>query len=340
MASIKPHPAGGFRAFVCVGGIRDSKVLNGKREAQQWAATRELELRDAAGKTPAARFSFRQALEKYRDEVSPGKRGGRWETVRINAFLHMEALPVKLPIGDVSTALLGEWRDARMRAVSAGTVLREIALLSAVFECARREWKWISANPLLDMRKPKGPDHREVLISRPQIKAMLRAMGHRKGPCKRASQAAARAFLLALRTGMRAGEITKLEWIRLKDDYCILPLTKTKPRNVPLEPKAMRIIDSMRGWDDVTVFGLTPQTLDALFRRYRDRAGLSGFTFHDSRHTAATWLARRLDVLTLCKMFGWSNPAQAMIYYNPTASDIAKQLTVKPPVAPARDRSR
>lgn len=52
--------------------------------------------------------------------------------------------------------------------------------------------------------------------------------------------------------------------------------TKPRPRNVPLEPKAKRIIDSMVGWDSVLVFGLAAQTLDALFRRYRDRAGLSG----------------------------------------------------------------
>jgi integrase len=55
------------------------------------------------------------------------------------------------------------------------------------------------------------------------------------------------------------------------------------------------------------VFGLSPQTLDALFRKYRALAGLSGFTFHDARHTAATWMAQKLNVLDLCKVFGWSN---------------------------------
>lgn len=37
-------------------------------------------------------------------------------------------------------------------------------------------------------------------------------------------------------------------------------------------------------------------------------------------------LARKLDVLDLCKMFGWANPKQAMVYYNPTASQIAARL--------------
>ena len=42
--------------------------------------------------------------------------------------------------------------------------------------------------------------------------------------------------------------------------------------------------------------------------------------------TAATWMARKLEVLDLCKTFGWSNPKMAMVYYNPTAEDIADLL--------------
>lgn len=328
MASIKPYKDK-WRVQLYVAGVRDSATFRLKREAETWAAVRKAEILADKKKAPGSKYTFLQALEKYRDEVSPGKRGGRWEEIRINAMLTMPALPTALPIGEVGTPLIAAWRDERLKQVKPGTVLREIGLLSAVFEAARREWRWISENPINDMAKPAKPEHREVVISRPEIRLMLETMGHSRGPCKSASQAAARCFLLALRTGMRAGEICKLTRANVADDYCVLPVTKTRPRNVPLEPKAKRIIDSMAGWDSVLVFGLAAQTLDALFRRYRDRAGLSGFTFHDSRHTAATWMAKRLDVLTLCKMFGWQNPKQAMVYYNPTASDIAKMLAGK-----------
>jgi len=86
------------------------------------------------------------------------------------------------------------------------------------------------------------------------------------------------------------------------------------------------LIERMRGWDETLVFGLKSASLDALFRRYRERAGLSGFTWHDARHTAATRLAGRVDVLTLCKIFGWSSTKMALTYYNPSASDIARML--------------
>ena len=128
---------------------------------------------------------------------------------------------------------------------------------------------------------------------------------------------------------MRAGEICSLTWGNVHDGYCHLPVTKTKARDVPLTDKAMRLVEKMKGFDDKLVFGIKSQTLDALFRKTRDRVGLSGFTFHDSRHTAATWLSQRLDVLTLCKVFGWTNTSQALTYFNPKAQDIAKMLSVK-----------
>jgi integrase len=99
-----------------------------------------------------------------------------------------------------------------------------------------------------------------------------------------------------------------------------------KGRHVPLSTKAQLLVARARGIDTVLVFNLKSQSLDALFRKARKRAGLEGFTFHDSRHTAATWIAPKLDILDLCKMFGWSDPKQAMVYYNPTASTIAGRL--------------
>ena len=145
------------------------------------------------------------------------------------------------------------------------------------------------------------------------------------------SQAVACAFLFALRTGMRAGEICALKWGDLRADHLIVTGAeigggKTGRRFVPTVPQIERLIGSMRGWDEDYVFGLKAQTLDALFRKYRARAGLSGFTFHDARHTAATRLAGRVDVLTLCKIFGWKNPKRAMTYYNPTPAQIKKKL--------------
>jgi len=74
--------------------------------------------------------------------------------------------------------------------------------------------------------------------------------------------------------------------------------------------------------------GETAGSIDTHFRNAKGRAGLSGFTFHDSRHTAATWIGRsgKLQLVELCRMFGWSNPRMAMVYFNATAEDMANRL--------------
>ena len=146
-------------------------------------------------------------------------------------------------------------------------------------------------------------------------------------PVRSVSQAVAAAFLMALSTGMRAGELCGLRWVDVKGDFVHLPMTKNgASRDVPLSAVGQKLLEQMKGWDKDLVFGIKSQTLDALFRKARGKAKLDGFTFHDSRHTAATRLAQRLHVLDLCKVFGWKNPAMAAVYYNESASSIAKRL--------------
>lgn len=320
----------GWRAQVYVQGVRDSATHRTRREAEAWAARRETELREHIKKLPGERIALREVLQRYADEVSPGKRGERWELLRLQAFAE-SVLPVDLPIARVTAEHIALWRDSRLGQVQAGTVLREFNLLSSVLEQARREWRLIDANPARDVRRPRAPDHREVVITRAQIKAMLAAMGYSPGkPVREARHAVAACFLVALRTGMRAGELCGLTWDRVYADHVTTPhkmgRTAQSLRTVPIDAKAARLIGRMRGWDERLVFGVKTASLDAMFRKYRQRAGMDGFTFHDSRHTAATWMARRVDVLTLCKVFGWAQTTQALTYYNPSASSIAEML--------------
>jgi len=329
MASIVKTPKG-YRAFICVNGKRTTATFRTQREATAWSARRETELLTEREQHPGERITLREVLERYRDEVSPTKRGARWEVLRIDLFLR-STLPVSRPIAHIGPEHIAAWRDERAQSVGPNTIIRELALLSAILEHARRELRLIASNPVRDVRRPPSPDHRDVVITPPQIRAMLRALGHRPGKApKRKKHAVALAFLLALRTGMRAGEICGLTWDRVFASHCSVHhktgRTAKSLRHVPLPPKARRVIERMKGVNPTLVFGIKSASLDAMFRRYRNEAGLEGFTFHDSRHTAATRLAPKIDVLTLCKVFGWSSPKMAMTYYNPSPADIAARL--------------
>lgn len=331
MATPKKTAQGTWRVQIEIGGVRDSGTFDTKREADEWNARRTLELKADGKAGPGARKTLLDTLRRYADEVTPKKRGKAKELIRLMAFEDTEKhkhLPLKKLLKDVTSDDLGKWRDHRLKLNARGAVLRDIGLLSAVMTTARKEWKWIKANPVHDVSKPANPDHRERLISGLEVRKVLRQLGHAK-EVRSVSQAVAYAFLLALATGMRAGEICGLRWSRVRPDYVVLVADETKTgksRDVPLSPVAQRVIKRMHGWDKESVFGLQSQTLDTLFRRARDRAKLSGFTFHDSRHTACTRLARKVDVLDLCKIMGWVKTTQALTYYNPKASDLARRI--------------
>lgn len=326
MASIQ-KTAKGYRAQIKILGERDSQVFPTQREAKEWAARRESEIRDKATKPLGEQHTLRDALRKYAEEVSPTKRGSRWEEVRLAAFEGYK-LPLDLPIGRVTAQHIADFRDSRGAKVGPAAVLREITLLSSVFQTAKLEWGWVDGNPCRDIRKPAQVKHRERVLQWWEMRRLLRSMGYRRmGKITSTGQAVAMCMLLAIRTGMRAGELCGLTWDKVYADHCHLPLTKSgRSRDVPLSTKARRILARMRGWDDEYVFGLKTASLDALFRKYRSRAGLDGFTWHDTRHTAATMISKKLDVLDLCKVFGWTDPKMAMKYYNPHASSIAALL--------------
>ncbi|WP_313369196.1 integrase [Achromobacter animicus] len=329
MASIQKTPKG-YRAQVKTLGVRDSQVFPTRREAVEWGARRELEIKEGKTKHPGQIKTLRDALRRYGEEVSINKRGERWEQIRLAAFEQPSyRLPLDAPLADVTPQHIADFRDVRGLKLKDSSVLRELTLLSSVFETARLEWGWAKTNPCKDIRKPREGKHRERVIAWWELRLILRKMGHRPRArrIETVAQAVALATLTALRTGMRAGELCGLTWERVYQAHAHLPVTKNgDPRNVPLSRRALALLERAKGWDDERVLGLTTATLDALFRKYRARAGLEGFTFHDTRHTAATMLAKKLHILDLCKMFGWKNPAMAMVYYNPHASTIAAQL--------------
>lgn len=328
MATISRLPSGRWRAQIKMRGARESESFPTRQLANRWATEREAQLEHELTAGPERTRTLAAVLVRYRDEVTPGKRGARVERTRLDAIVRHYPGLVSLTLAALTPERLGQWRDERLAEVKPATVARYMTVITAALEHARREWRWLKTNPMRDVRRPGATPHRERTIYWSEIRTLLKKACYSRARCRTMTEATARAMLFAIRTGMRAGEICALTWKDVREDHVILHRSKTgSGRHVALTRGARRIIEGMRGWHPVEVFGLRAQTLDALFRKLRDAAGLAGFTFHDTRHTAATMLARKLDVLDLCKMFGWKNTTRALTYYNPTASDIARRLT-------------
>jgi integrase len=322
MASVYRHGKG-WRVQVYVNGVRESGTFDTKARAAAWALEREAQL--SGKKLPDKTMG--DALRRYRDDVSPEKEGHKWEATRLDA---MAAMPLaKRPMAALSPTDISDWRDARLKSVTPATVLREMNLLRSVIEVARRDWGWINGNPLKDVRKPKAPPSRKRRVTDDEIERLSTALGLHDGlAAGMAKQRTGLAFLFALETACRAGEIVGLTWehVHTKDCYIHLPKTKNgEARDVPLSRRAIEILDVLPR-DTATVFDLHPPTRDALFRKARQSAGLGDLHFHDSRAEAIWRLSKKLDVLELARVIGHKDLKSLLLYYNTSASDLAKRL--------------
>ncbi len=161
MASIQKVKSG-YRAFLYVGGVRDTRTFDTKAEAKVWAAERESHLRKLGIEHGGVR-TVGDVFIRYLNDVVPSKRGARWERVRFKKAMSESLAGILL--ADLKPAHLAAWRDDRLKSVSASTVRREMVLIGAALEVAKREWGWLASNPCREVKKPPEAQHRDRIIT-------------------------------------------------------------------------------------------------------------------------------------------------------------------------------
>jgi len=222
-----------------------------------------------------------------------------------------------------------EWRDARNRKVKPATTAREMNLLQAVLKHARKELRWMRDNPMAEVTPPKKPKGRARRITPTEERELTLALGQRgKLQAVTPTHRVGLAFLFALETAMRSGEICALTWdcVFLSSMYVTLPKTKNgESRDVPLSPRAKEILEALPKGNG-PVFGLGDQVRDTLWRKARDATPHREVHFHDARAEAIFRLSKKFDVLELARVIGHRDLNSLLIYYRSTASELAKKL--------------
>ncbi|TFW15985.1 tyrosine-type recombinase/integrase [Duganella callida] len=317
---------GKWRHRVMVRGKRTSGTFDTKAAALAWEAEQRAVARSEPGATTQ---TCKDAFDKYEREVSRKKKGRRWEALRLAAFGRLQ-LPAmnnavfgELKVRDINQSHIAAFRDARLESVTGATVDREMTLLSNVFTIARKEWKWISASPTTDVSRPKSAPPRFRRINQEEIDQICIALGWQNKVPATKQQRVAAAFLFAIETAMRSGEICKLTKATVSAPVAtVLDPKNGEDRRVPMSPRAIEL------WNMVgDGFGISSPSIDAIFRKARDeRTTIKDLHFHDTRHEAITRLAKKLHVLDLARMTGHKDIKKLMIYYNESAEDIAAKL--------------
>ena len=274
-----------------------------KTDAKKWLQNTESAIREGRHfkTTEAKRHTFGEMIGRYRKNILPQKS----EVMQTEQYRQLEWWNEQLEnllLADVTSNSISELRDQlrtengpKGKPRSPATTVRYLAAISHVYTIAKKEWGWVTENPVLDVTKPKEPKGRVRFLSDDERGRLLKA-------CKESNQP----FLyivvvLALSTGARRMEIMSLTWdvVDLNRGMAILNETKNDEiRALPITGHALELLKKLsivKRLDTKLLFprsdGQKPIELRSAWDKAISVSQIEDFRFHDLRHSAASYLA-------------------------------------------------
>jgi len=175
----------------------------------------------------------------------------------------------------------------RSNSVSPTTINRELALLRNMLNLAI-EWFELEIKPIkITMVKE---EQKERILTQEEIRKIVE---NAEPPLKYM-------ILIAINTGMRKGEILKLEWnqINLEQGFITITAHKTKSRRIrriPLNNSTHELLNKLHLVSDDNYIFTNPKTgkpyvdIKKSWTGLLKRLNIKGLRFHDLRHTFATY---------------------------------------------------
>jgi integrase len=307
MATVRKLASGKWNAQIRRKGHTPiSKTFINQKDAFIWIRCMESEMDKGTyiNRSSAENTTLEDVLIRYRNEITLHKKGYEREQGRINHWL---AHPYsKHSLSSLKSVDFAKYRDARLKEVSTGTVRLELALISHVFTILRKEWNFPADNPVTHIRKPKPSRARNRRLENDEKERLLTACKQSRNP------QIYPLVVMAIETGMRLGELLKMEWadINLSKRTIFLDDTKNgSSRTIPLSYKAIEtLINIPNHIKSKRVFWIWPQKPDAISGAWRPalkRAEIIGLRFHDLRHEATShFFERGLNILEVAAITG------------------------------------
>lgn len=302
-----------------------------KSKAEAWARMVERDMDSGAFVIPdeSDHTTLAQALERYWKDIASKKRHPSQERQRINHWLR-QPLSASF-LRNLRGADFAKYRDARRAAGRAENTIRlELALVSHLFEIARKEWGMETLlNPLKNIRKPSGSNERDRRLRPGEYERIKRAL------LDSDNQWAAPAFDLAIETSLRQGMLFKLqwEWVDLNRRVVRIPVefrgtgNKGVPAYLPLSGKAVEVLKDMRPRQGGPILPTSQNAVACVWKRTVLKLGIDDLRWHDLRHEAASRLFEKgLHPMEVASITGHKSLNMLRRYTHLRPEDLAMKL--------------
>jgi len=309
-----------------LGGRPTTRTFHRRQDADRWALDTEAQIQRGTlgvGIEDLRRTTLVDLISRYRDAVTPRKRGRKNETIMLNALLRQPF--ARNSLANLTAKHFSQYRDDRLETVKPATINRELTALSHIYTTARSEWGLPMENPIKGIARAKGEFARNRRLREGELDKLLGATQKFRKPHLR------QAIEFAIETGMRRGEILSSRWEHLDEGARTLtiPTTKTgRPRTIPLSSRALAILSSQRVAKTERPFPLTVNAFALSWKRLIEHSKLQDLHFHDLRHEAVSrFFEMGLTVPEVALISGHRDPRMLFRYTHLRAEDVVAKLT-------------
>lgn len=315
MATIRKH-YGSWQALIRISGHPQmSKSFSKHGDAKRWAIETELKIRrEDAGIAKIKYPSFSEIGTRYIADVSITKRGFINERNIIKSF--MKEVWSEYPLNKVTPEVISKYRDKLLNTISGTSINRKLDVISTIFTTCKKEWGYPVSNPILSIRRPKKEEPRNRRLTDEEIERLIK--GNHTCEMMRSI------IQIMLETGMRSGEVIRIAHDHLKGATLFIPITKTKPRTIPLTKKAVELIKEAK-----LPFNTSVDAIGKRFARLCKHYDINDAVPHDLRHNSLTNFMRikKLDVPSTMLIAGHKDPRMLLrIYNNLQVEHVAEKL--------------
>jgi integrase len=222
------------------------------------------------------------------------------------------------PLSAITKESLENYRTERRKKVSGPTVNREFENIRHALNLAV-EWGYLEKNPATGIKSYRSTPGRVRYLTEDEFERLILA-------CDSALKSA---IITAVNTGLRRGELFDLEVKDINFDRRLLTVKRGKNqagRVIPLNDNAVEALrESIAGRKEGRVF-LLPN-FRKRFIKAVETAGIEDFTFHDLRHTFASWLVMSgVDLATVSTLMGHRTIQMTMRYAHLTPDYLAEAV--------------
>jgi len=264
----------------------------------------------------AKSITVNQLLERYFNDRIPVKAKNTIER-DITLRKHTEAYFGKYTLAQVTSEMVSSYRQKRYgEGKSVATVNRELAYLRNAYNVAMRHYKWCTLNPVSQVKFDRENNHRDRWLTNDEANTLLNNLTGRYRDMVE----------FVLHTGLRKSELLNLSFsnVDLARKVIVVKGKGGRVRTIPLNMTALNILRErlkVRNVQSNLVFAdrngnpIQKTLLKNTFQKALKVSGITNFTFHDLRHTFATWLAQAgIDIYTISKLLGHTDVSTTQRY--------------------------